>query len=516
MKNPIHIKLNIKNEIYNFNPNYLENSDYFISIPNYAVSKYIDTPQKKNFMLKQKTIKNMIISNNGVEWTDLNPIHLSHINKNEQICPVNGFVLNNKQTKYYFYFQNNVHTSTHEIQCYSLPYNRFSRQSSIGYGFILTKEIMLTQLNITLNYKTSCINKHSFIVIELLDLNNKRVNISHILKGNHLNKKVTWLYDELFVQNKYYIKFHLYNCDLYSFSYNTDKDEYYDLIWSKGIYKRSNYMLRSTTSKATNEQIIDLIKKNKDIIWLRNVTKKKSYRDLDLFADNLDLLKNEIILVTGDGDDPIPSSYSLKTTNKILNNKFIKKWYTQNYDKSIIHEKLHHYPIGLDLHTGRWLMDFNKNDKIEFYKNIREKNNNKIIHKIFCDSHLSKTHSDRTHMFQTLKKNKHIDFLNEKLDFKEIINKYGDYKFVLSPRGNGLDCHRTWECLLLGCIVITTSSSLDNMWIENNLPVIIIKDWKSLNVDNLPKRLLSWLRKYNKYTDKNHIYPKFKNSYWLK
>lgn len=52
-------------------------------------------------------------------------------------------------------------------------------------------------------------------------------------------------------------------------------------------------------------------------------------------------------------------------------------------------------------------------------------------------------------------------------------------KFVLSPRGNGLDCHRTWEALLLGAIPIVRTSTLDPLYTD--LPVLIIENWETLN-----------------------------------
>ena len=36
----------------------------------------------------------------------------------------------------------------------------------------------------------------------------------------------------------------------------------------------------------------------------------------------------------------------------------------------------------------------------------------------------------------------------------ELWNKMCEYAFVYSPNGRGFDCHRTWEALALGCIVI--------------------------------------------------------------
>ena len=119
-------------------------------------------------------------------------------------------------------------------------------------------------------------------------------------------------------------------------------------------------------------------------------------------------------------------------------------------------------------------------------------------------------------MYKKLRRNRYIDFLNEQLNIKEIIKKYRNYKFVLSPRGNGLDCHRTWELFLLGCIVITETSSLDDMWIKHELPVVILNDFNELNLPNINLKLEYWFKRYKHLTSLKNIYPKFKNSYWLK
>lgn len=53
------------------------------------------------------------------------------------------------------------------------------------------------------------------------------------------------------------------------------------------------------------------------------------------------------------------------------------------------------------------------------------------------------------------------------------------------------------------------------MWKENNLPVVILKDYNELNDTHLNLRLEFWLKKYKDYTQLENIIPKFKNSYWL-
>ena len=48
-------------------------------------------------------------------------------------------------------------------------------------------------------------------------------------------------------------------------------------------------------------------------------------------------------------------------------------------------------------------------------------------------------------------------------------------KFVVSPPGNGPDCHRTWEALYSGAIPIV----LEEFWpfAETNLPVLVVERW---------------------------------------
>jgi hypothetical protein len=51
-------------------------------------------------------------------------------------------------------------------------------------------------------------------------------------------------------------------------------------------------------------------------------------------------------------------------------------------------------------------------------------------------------------------------------------------KNVLSPPGNGPDCHRTWESLYLGATPIVKSSAWPNFKIK--LPVKVLNEWKEL------------------------------------
>ena len=288
-----------------------------------------------------------------------------------------------------------------------------------------------------------------------------------------------------------------------------------NIICSKGFIN-NNYKNSRTEFIRSEESIIKLINENNNVIFIKSGS-KNIVTDLDFFADNLNQLKKPIILITSDGDRSIPSSYDINIINKILNCNNIKKWYTQNYDKTIIHEKLDYYPIGFDLHTTRWLIDNNTNDKINFMIECRHKSSvfNRIKNKIFCDFHLHYSHKSRKELYENMKNNKYLNFINSKKSFQDITLEYNKYNFALSPRGNGLDCHRTWELFLAGVIVITLTSSLDNMFIKNNLPVIILKDWNELNDINHEKLKYMFKKNVKKIHIKN-IFPKLKYKYWIK
>jgi hypothetical protein len=52
------------------------------------------------------------------------------------------------------------------------------------------------------------------------------------------------------------------------------------------------------------------------------------------------------------------------------------------------------------------------------------------------------------------------------------------FAFVLSPFGNGMDCHRTWEALLCGCIPIVRTTVFCELF--EDLPVLVVEKWEDI------------------------------------
>jgi hypothetical protein len=66
---------------------------------------------------------------------------------------------------------------------------------------------------------------------------------------------------------------------------------------------------------------------------------------------------------------------------------------------------------------------------------------------------------------------------------KEYRRELASSKFVLSPAGNGIDCHRTWEALYLGAIPIVKRAHWP--FSSYRLPVLIVTNWEELKTLDL-------------------------------
>ena len=53
------------------------------------------------------------------------------------------------------------------------------------------------------------------------------------------------------------------------------------------------------------------------------------------------------------------------------------------------------------------------------------------------------------------------------------------------------------------------------MFIDNDLPVVILNDWEELNSPDLLEKLEKWYNQYSKWTTLEHIVPRLTFSYWL-
>jgi len=71
----------------------------------------------------------------------------------------------------------------------------------------------------------------------------------------------------------------------------------------------------------------------------------------------------------------------------------------------------------------------------------------------------------------------------EHTDYKSYLQELKQYKFCISPEGNGIDCYRTWEALYMRTIPICKRSVMVEEFAKT-FPIYIVDDWSELSDDN--------------------------------
>lgn len=220
-------------------------------------------------------------------------------------------------------------------------------------------------------------------------------------------------------------------------------------------------------------------------------------KDIDIIFNKFyQYFNNNITIITHNSDyhisDRTDENLILINCMSYLNLPKIKKWYAQN--TLIKHAKLYTIPIGIAniqyKHGNQKLLCDIKN------KNFDKDN---LIY-INFDLGNGKKYNIRNSIYNILFKNnykKDTYGLNQ-IDYLE---KLAKSKYVISPPGNGIDCHRIWECIFLGTIPIVQRNICFEQY--KNIPILFVNDWNEINDDLLYK---SYDKLYNLFNNIDIVY----------
>jgi hypothetical protein len=182
-------------------------------------------------------------------------------------------------------------------------------------------------------------------------------------------------------------------------------------------------------------------------------------------------LRDDTVLISHNSDLGIHNNYL-----KYLEGNKIKKWYCQNRETS--HPKLFSIPIGLA--NSQW-----PHGNQYLIKSIREKNNikNILVYKNFDIN----TNSYERNICNSITRDNSIP-----LSTQQTIAEYWDTMsrsiFVISPPGNGIDCHRIWEALYLRCVPVVKEHEAFSQF--KHLPILFINRWEEVTIDFLKTKAI--------------------------
>lgn len=76
---------------------------------------------------------------------------------------------------------------------------------------------------------------------------------------------------------------------------------------------------------------------------------------------------------------------------------------------------------------------------------------------------------------------------NNTIHHLEYFTSLSSYKFVISPEGNGIDCHRHYEALLAGCIPVVEKNNLTEDKYKG-CPILWTTDYSEITPEYLEKK----------------------------
>lgn len=187
--------------------------------------------------------------------------------------------------------------------------------------------------------------------------------------------------------------------------------------------------------------------------------------------EKLNQLKNPFNLVLHNSDDSFDDIHL-----KYFDIKNIKKIFTQNINTQ--HERLFPLPIGLA--NSMW--DFGDIEYFSSHLNNLPKQD-KFIHFNFTVEGGARNEY-RPQCYKAAIEKGIEQAPNFK--FNEYVKEVARYRYCLSPEGNGIDCHRMWECLYLKVIPICHRNILTE-YFSKIFPIVLLDDWNDLDLDGLDK-----------------------------
>jgi len=286
---------------------------------------------------------------------------------------------------------------------------------------------------------------------------------------------------------------------------------------SRGLLKSCDFHSPNPKSSCNNDfnYLNDMVQSRK---MFDNMSIYVCSELLLFFVTNiLPKITHKFLLVTGDSDLNVPKEIlSEKQFYLLINSKYLLKWFAQNTQIQNSN-KIVQLPIGLDYHTisnnakHQWKLP-NENHLPRFQEKVLQeiKNSSKPfferINRIYVNFSIGNDRfNDRATSLKSIPTNLMVinqNFTPRTINWNNIIK----YAFVLSPFGNGMDCHRTWETLCLESIPIIKAPNFKSLF--EDLPVLIVNNWSEVTEDLLNTTIIN-------FKSKTFNYEKLTLEYWV-
>jgi hypothetical protein len=178
---------------------------------------------------------------------------------------------------------------------------------------------------------------------------------------------------------------------------------------------------------------------------------------------------------------------------------YVNKIYPLNCD--FAHDKIHKIPLGFVDNKYKPHIKFE-----ELMSNPPEKN---LL--VYMNFKIETNRKERNLCYNFFN---NYNWITKEQDLlpEQFYKRLAESKYVISPEGTGIDCHRVYESIYCNAIPIVKTSGLDDLY--KKLPVIIVQKWEDITEDYLNHNYDKFKENLDEWKKNNPDW--FSANYWLK
>lgn len=200
----------------------------------------------------------------------------------------------------------------------------------------------------------------------------------------------------------------------------------------------------------------------------------ESHLLIDFFENVHPKIEHKYVLISHNGDENITDKY-IKFVDEKLHH-----WFAQNCD--LKHEKITPVPIGLEN------MHYFNHGRLDNFDKLRDQKVEKI-NKLLYGFSVGTNPIERSKALEVLNSLEYSKKISKRLNSYDYLKYMQKYIAVVSPPGNGLDCHRTWEALYLGVVPVVKDTVFNDFFKSIEIPLFVIKSWSILESENVIEKI---------------------------
>ena len=186
--------------------------------------------------------------------------------------------------------------------------------------------------------------------------------------------------------------------------------------------------------------------------------------------------KKDLTIITHNSDHCLYDTHT-EDPNGINVNELIcySQWFGQNsYSSKVI-------PLPIGFENIRWEQSFGP--KTMWLEEARN-SSAEITSLVYLNCNANTNLGERKKCYEESSTMEVVTVDTPNLTYPQYLDRIKQHMFVLSPRGNGLDCHRTWEVLMMRRVpILKKEGQLEKLY--KDMPVLFVDKWCDIHTMNL-------------------------------